>query len=78
MEELIDVGQPKWVLAKGTDIMHFKADEWHNEVRLEFAIKIPFAAVFYINLRKDEAKVLSTQLLDASNKCKDNKGEDGE
>jgi len=77
MKDLIEIeGSPKWVKTKDSG-MSFKACECHNEIRLHFALGMPFDASFSIDLRRDEALILSKQLISAAEECKDNCGEDG-
>lgn len=58
--------------------MLFMAQEFHNEVRLQFAINIPFDAQFMIDLRRDEARALGQMLLQAAAECRTNGGESEE
>jgi hypothetical protein len=75
MKDIIEIeGEPKWVTTI-TSGMSFKASEWHNEVRLTFALGMPFDAEFMIDLRQKEAVELAEQLIAASKRCKNNKGE---
>jgi hypothetical protein len=58
--------------------MLFYTHMLHNEVRLQFAINVPFDAQFMIDLRRDEAIDLANKLLIAAKDCKNNLGEDDE
>ncbi len=76
IRDLIGI-EPRWEVTRDSGI-NFKASEWHNEVRLELAIGMPFDFSVLLDLRKDEALVLAKQLIKASNDCKNNKGEEGQ
>ena len=76
MKDLINI-EPYWRQLKDSGV-NFKASEWHNEVRLELAIGMPFDFCVFLDLRKDEALIMAKQLIKASNDCKNNKGEEGQ
>jgi hypothetical protein len=63
------VGLMEWQQSKHSGML-FMASECNGKVRLQFAIKIPFAASFQIYLSKIEAIKLSDQLHYASEEVK--------
>lgn len=53
MKDFIEYGDTKWNLIKGTKVMHFKAGNWNDRVRLEFAINCPFDCCFIYGEREN-------------------------